>query len=96
MTGTTPARVVIAGGGVAALETLIALRDLAHDRVDITLVAPEESFTYRPMTVAEPFAKGHARSYELAGIAKRYGARLVRDAVAEVVPSGTTKAMHFT
>jgi sulfide:quinone oxidoreductase len=86
MTETTPARVVIAGGGVAALETLIALRDLARGRVDITLVAPDESFTYRPMTVAEPFAKGHARSYELAGIAERFGARLVQDTLAEVAP----------
>lgn len=77
-------RVVIAGGGVAALETLMALRDLAGDRVDITLVAPEDSFTYRPMTVAEPFAKGHARRYELSEIADRFGARLVRDIVTEV------------
>lgn len=84
MTVTTPSRVVIAGGGVAGLETLIALRDLAGDRVDITLVAPEESFTYRPMTVAEPFAKGRARRYELARIAAQFDARLVQDAVAEV------------
>jgi sulfide:quinone oxidoreductase len=83
---TTPSRVVIAGGGVAALETLIALRDLARGRVDITVIAPDESFTYRPMTVAEPFAKGRAHSYELAGIAKRFGARLVQDTVAEVAP----------
>ena len=34
MTETTPSQVVIAGGGVAALETLMALRDLAGDRVD--------------------------------------------------------------
>jgi sulfide:quinone oxidoreductase len=86
MSEATPARVVIAGGGVAALETLIALSDLARGRVDITLVAPQESFTYRPMTVAEPFAKGHAGSYELAAVAKRFGARLVQDAVAEVAP----------
>ena len=83
---TTPDRVVIAGGGVAALETLIALRDLARGRVDITVIAPDKSFTYRPMTVAEPFAKGHAHSYELAGIAKSFGARLVQDTVAEVAP----------
>jgi sulfide:quinone oxidoreductase len=84
MTETSPSRVVIAGGGVAALETLIALRDLARDRVAITLIAPEESFTCRPMTVAEPFAKGHANSYPLADIAERFGADLVRDTVAEV------------
>ena len=86
MTETTPSRVVIAGGGVAALETLIALRDLAGDRVDVTLVAPEETFSYRPMSVAEPFAKGRARSYRLSTIAVEFGARLVCDAVAEVDP----------
>jgi sulfide:quinone oxidoreductase len=86
MTPAIPARVVIAGGGVAALETLIALRDLARDRVEITLVAPDESFTYRPMTVAEPFAMGHANHYELADIAERFDARLVQDTLAEVAP----------
>ena len=84
MTETTLPRVVIAGGGVAALETLIALHTLAPGLADITLVAPEEVFTYRPMTVAEPFAQGHAESYALASIAARFGARLVRDTVAEV------------
>ena len=32
--------VLIAGGGVAGLETLLALRALAADRVDITILAP--------------------------------------------------------
>jgi sulfide:quinone oxidoreductase len=84
VTPATPARVVIAGGGVAGLEALIALHELAHDRVEITLVAPNESLCYRPMTVAEPFAKGHAQTYQLATIAERFGARLVQDTVAEV------------
>jgi sulfide:quinone oxidoreductase len=48
-----PAEVVIAGGGVAAVEALIALRDLAGDRARITLVAPQPDFVYRPMQVAE-------------------------------------------
>ena len=86
MTETTLPRVVIAGGGVAALETLIALREHARDRVAITLLAPEPSFTYRPMTVAEPFAMGHAQSYELARVAERFDAELVQDVVAEVAP----------
>jgi sulfide:quinone oxidoreductase len=84
MTPATPARVVIAGGGVAALETLIALGELARDRVEITLVAPNATFGYRPMTVAEPFGKGHAHSYDLAAIAEPFGARVVQDTVAEV------------
>ena len=70
MTQTSSPHVVIAGGGVAALETLIALRDLAGDRVDITLVAPDEWFTYRPMAVAVPFAAGHPNHYGLARIAE--------------------------
>jgi sulfide:quinone oxidoreductase len=36
-----PMSVVIAGGGIAARETVRALHDLAGDRVRITLVAPE-------------------------------------------------------
>ena len=35
-----PPRVVIAGGGVAALEAALALRDLAEDRLEVELVAP--------------------------------------------------------
>lgn len=51
-------RVVIAGGGVAALEAAIALRALAGPKPLITLVAPNDDFVYQPMTVAEPFALG--------------------------------------
>ena len=86
MTETTSSHVVIAGGGVAALETLMALRDLAGDRVAITLIAPEPRFTYRPMKVAEPFHLGHAREYALADIAHDHGARFIHDTVAEVEP----------
>jgi sulfide:quinone oxidoreductase len=84
MTETNPPHVLIAGGGVAALETLIALRDLAGERVAITLLAPDADFTYRPMTVAQPFSLGHARAYGLAGIAAEFGAAFVHDSVAEV------------
>jgi sulfide:quinone oxidoreductase len=86
MTEPTPSHVVIAGGGVAALETLMALRDLAGDRVSITLIAPETTFTYRPMKVVEPFYLGHAREYQLADIARDHGARFIHDNVAEVEP----------
>src|SRR4051794_41773282 len=83
---TDSSKVLIVGGGVAAIETLLALRDLAGDRVAVTLVAPETAFTYRPMKVAAPFALGHAASYELDRIAADLGATFVRDRVAEVLP----------
>jgi len=83
---TDTSKLLIVGGGVAALETLLALRDLADERVDITLVAPETAFTYRPMKVAEPFALGHAARYELDQIAADLGATVVHDRVVEIVP----------
>lgn len=79
-------RVVIAGGGVAGLEALLALRDLAGDRVDLTLLSPEADFVYRPMAVAEPFGRGRADRHPLATIAADIGAQLIRDALAEVDP----------
>ena len=49
-------RVVIAGGGVAALEACLALRDrLSAADLDITLLTPAERFDYRPLSVLEPF-----------------------------------------
>jgi sulfide:quinone oxidoreductase len=80
------AHVVIAGGGVAALEAMIALHDLAADRVRVTLVAPQPHFEYRPLAVAEPFALGHAARHDLAALAQDFGAGLVRGAVSAVVP----------
>ena len=67
-------RVLIAGGGVAGLEALLALRALAGDLVDLELLAPEPAFWYRPLAVAEPFEAGRVHQFELAGIAESVGA----------------------
>jgi sulfide:quinone oxidoreductase len=79
-------RVVILGGGVAGLEALIALDDLARDRVSVTLVSSSPDFTYRPLTVAEPFSLGHADHHPLQRVADDFGARLVVDECEEVIP----------
>jgi sulfide:quinone oxidoreductase len=84
MTEQTPSHVVIAGGGVAALEALIALRDLAGDRVQVTLVAPTPDFVYRPLAVAEPFCLGHAAHHPLRSVAHDFGADIVRGSVRQV------------
>ncbi len=81
---TSPLRVVIAGGGVAALEAALALRELAGDRVATTLLTPEATFSYRPMTVLEPFSVGHARRYPLSRLAELAGADLRRDCLERV------------
>jgi sulfide:quinone oxidoreductase len=79
-----PLNVLIAGGGVAALETMMALRAIAGDRVRVTLLAPERNFHYRPMAVAEPFTIAHARRMDLAKVAADFGAQVVSGALEAV------------
>jgi sulfide:quinone oxidoreductase len=64
-----PFRVLIVGGGVAALEALLALRDLAGDRVAITLCAPDPMFRHRPLSVTEPFGLSPPHTIDLAEVA---------------------------
>jgi sulfide:quinone oxidoreductase len=82
--------VVIAGGGVAALETALALADLAHEYTDVTLIAPNAEFVYRPMTVREPFAYGEARRYPLESIVRDADAKLLVDELLWVDPAKQT------
>jgi sulfide:quinone oxidoreductase len=77
-------RVLIAGGGVAGLETLLALRALAGDRVDITLVTPELWFVNRSMTVARPFGPPGARGVRMQDVTAQHGARWHRGSVDRV------------
>ncbi len=83
-------RVIVAGGGVAALETVLALADLAPERAEVTVLAPNSEFVYRPMTVAEPFAYGAARRYPLASIVADAGATLLADELVWVDPPSQT------
>src|SRR5271166_5974768 len=80
-------RVLIAGGGVAALETLLALRQLAPDRTAITVIAPNSEFVYRPMTVQEPFAYSRAHRYQLEPMIADLGAELFSDELAWIDPA---------
>jgi sulfide:quinone oxidoreductase len=77
---------VVAGGGIAGIEALLSLHALAGDRVDLTLADAQRDFVYRPMTVAEPFARGIARRHPIATVAADVGARLVADNITEVDP----------
>jgi sulfide:quinone oxidoreductase len=83
-------RVVIAGGGVAALETALALKHLACEHTDVTIVAPNTEFIYRPMAVREPFAYGPVSRYPLQRIAADAGAELLADELAWIDPDRRT------
>jgi sulfide:quinone oxidoreductase len=83
-------RVVIIGGGVAGLEALLALHDLAGDRAELTLVAPDPDFVYKPLLVEEPFDLGPAEQHALAPLAEKLGARFVQRAATGVEPNEHT------
>jgi sulfide:quinone oxidoreductase len=82
--------VLIAGGGVAGLEALLALSALARGQVDIDLLAPTDEFIYRPLLVAEPFGTAEVLRVELEPIAREAGARHVKAALASVDPAAHT------
>ncbi len=79
-------RVLIAGGGVAGLETMIGLRKLAGDLVDLELLAPEPQFWYRPLATAEPFGLARVRPFELSRLAEANSTRCTLDRLASVDP----------
>jgi sulfide:quinone oxidoreductase len=73
-TAPAPLNVLIAGGGVAALE---AMRPSASSQATASPSRSSRSsatFRYRPMAVAEPFTIAHARRLPLAGIAADFDA----------------------
>jgi sulfide:quinone oxidoreductase len=76
--------VLIAGGGVTGLEALLALSDLAGDRVELTLLAPQPDFVYKPLLVEEPFSLWPAERHELALATEEKGARFVQGALSRV------------
>lgn len=77
-------RVLIVGGGVAALEAMLALHHLAEERVDVTLLCPESEFRYRPASVAVPFGRGQVHRYSLSDVTAAAGAHQQRGVLVEV------------
>lgn len=78
------ARVLIAGGGVAALEAAIALHEMAGERVEVEICSPREDFIYRPFAVAEPYGASRVMRYDLAELAERCGASYHRATIGSV------------
>src|SRR5437867_1129720 len=86
--GDGPLEVLIAGGGVAGLEAVLALHDLAPDHVRMTWLTPDPDFVYRPHLVEEPFSTRPAERLALAPIADELGASLVRGKLVGVDAEG--------
>jgi sulfide:quinone oxidoreductase len=86
------AEVVIAGGGVAALEAVIALHELAPARVHVTLVAPGAEFVLPVMKIGESFGVGRRARLELSRAAADLGVTQVADTVESV--DAERRAVH--
>jgi len=78
-----PPRVLVVGGGVGALETVLALRADAGMRVELELIAPHPDLRYPPLDVVEPFGLVPPR-LELAGALGPLGVRHRLDAIDDV------------
>ena len=83
-------RVLIAGGGVAGIEALLALRDLAGDRTDVTLAAPTPEFVYKPMMVQAPFSPEPAIRLDLASLIADKGGAFVQKGLRHIDPGRHT------
>ena len=81
------AHVVIAGGGVAGIETALALADLAAGRATVELLAPEPDFVYRPLLVEEPFTGEPPPELALEPLLASVGTGLAAGTLAAVDPA---------
>lgn len=79
-----PLRVVVVGGGVAAVETCLGLRALAGERVELVIVAPGPVLELKPAAVGEPFGVAQAPRFDLARVASDLEATLVRGTASAV------------
>jgi sulfide:quinone oxidoreductase len=80
-------RIVIAGGGIAGLEALVALRRHLGSEPTIELLEANAELVERPMSVAAPFGPVTPRRFDLAQIVADHGAVLRADRLASVDPA---------
>jgi sulfide:quinone oxidoreductase len=79
-------RVVVAGAGVAAVECVLALHELAGARIGLELLAPAAELVHRPSSVKTPFGGAPAARIDLSRLAVDLGIRHHRGALASVEP----------
>ena len=83
----SPPHVVVAGGGFAAAELVLALRVLAQERVTLELIAPSPRLAYRPAATGEAFGASKVQEFDLRELAEDAGATYRRDTVEAVAPT---------
>src|SRR4051812_24657980 len=64
-----PFKLLVVGGGPAAIEAVLAVRDLAPDgTVHVHLLASDREYVYRPMSLVEPSPGPGLRRYSRRGL----------------------------
>ncbi|HET9185331.1 MAG TPA: FAD-dependent oxidoreductase [Solirubrobacterales bacterium] len=74
MESNNPAKVLIVGGGVGALEAALALREAAGSKVQVEICAGRSDFVYKPFAVGEPYGASRVLRYDLEQLSERCGA----------------------
>ena len=77
-------RILVAGGGIAAAETVLALDALAPGLGDIEILAPDEDMVLAPPSTAMPFGDAPPLHLSLGSLAAHADAGLRRGVVASV------------
>ena len=75
---------VVAGGGFAAVEAVLALNATLGPRADVILVSPRTTLDFRPAATIESFADVAPLRYDLRAIAEDLGATFREDSLAAV------------
>jgi len=92
--GCMPDRVLIAGGGIGALEGLLAVQAVGRELVRVTLVCASPHLTYRALSVEEPFGAPPAGHVAWEHVARDRGVELVHDVVTAVRADRRTVEMR--
>lgn len=76
--------VLIAGGGTAAVEALLALHARAAGALDLTLLAPDDRYRYRPLAAYAGLVPDLAQTVAFDALTAEHGAGLVVDRLEHV------------
>ncbi len=83
-------KVVIAGGGVAAVEAMLGLQQVAGAQFELELIAPNEELVLPALAVAEPFGIAAPPAIPIADVCRDLGATHRRDVLESVDPAART------
>lgn len=86
MPSSRPLRVLVAGGGFAAAEALLALRAYAGDRITLDFATADGRLAFRPASTTAASVAEDVQSYDLTDLAEATGARLHQDTLEAVAP----------